>query len=204
MTFEEALEWIEEEIKPAQASTVRIERLLDYYHDWIARELRIPTKSVTGQDATSAFSLPADARDWSLIRVYEELDNSALSRISAHHIEEATRLYPRWRATDFGTKIVVFEPTRDGFQVTPAGFEAGDTLRYSYVAKPTALSTNTQQLWDGHLPDYHHMIANRVVAELLMREPNQQLVERGKVVRGQVDEEMKRAFAHSWYMEGME
>ena len=195
MTLGDAVQWVESELMldPAleKLETGEIRRRLQHEHDILARELRIPTKLVVIEDPSENFSLPITARDTGLLAAHEQ--DSGLP-VPIYDLSEVAAKYPRWREDTFNIKLLVWDPTNVSSPVVPKGFDSDDALLLTIVMKPTPVSVDADEFWNGILPEFHDLIPRKVAGELLIR-GHDVSARAGGMMLSQVQADMRKAFA---------
>ena len=209
MNLVEARDWVEEAISPLEFAGQEINRRLNLENDHISRELRVPTRLVRNIDATQPFGLPVGARPGSVVRVWHDERGY---RVPVLSVEEAHRKYPRWLDSNYAfAKFVVFEPYNLTAPLNPRGFFSDDRLRIMVVVKPADLVEDGDVIFQGELPEFHELVPKKVASDILIGHSDgvtneamlTSLIRRGGLLRDEVQESMKAAFARAWYMQGM-
>ena len=200
MNLAQAVDWVEQEIRPTTVDTPEIKRRLNLQNDHLARELRLPTRYLTNIDATQSFALPGSARPSGLVGVWFERNGQ---RIKVKNVATVSRDAPSWFRNTRDHRFVLYDPLNLTAPVTPYGFGEGDTLRLLVVVKPQPLDYNEDEIWDGQLPEHHELVPRRVAMELLRMVPGDDMVRRTAMMEHAMDRQMRAAFAKSWFVEGM-
>lgn len=200
MTLAEAVDWVEQELLPLNVDTAEIKRRLNLQNDYVARELRLPTRYITNIDATAPFTLPGSARPSGLVNAWEERNGR---RVLIKNVATVSRDAPSWFRKTRDYRFLLYDPLNLTAPVTPQGFVEGDTLRILVVVKPQPLVNNEDELWDGQLPEHHELVPKRVVIELMRMQPGEDYIRRGETHANALDRQMRAAFAKSWFVEGM-
>ncbi len=200
MTLAEAVDWVEQEIKPVtDISSGEIKRRLNLQNDYLSRELRVPSRFITGASATSAFNLPGNARPGGLMGAWLERSGE---RVKLRNVAKASEQMPGW-FQDKGHRFVLYDPYNVTAPVTPFGFRDTDTLRILVVIKPADLVQGADEVWDGELPEHHDLVPRKVVVDILRMQTSDDMVRRAETHAHHAERQMRAAFAKSWFKEGM-
>lgn len=145
--------------------------MLNAANDEMSRDLLIPEYTVDMTGITGSQPMPSNARTGGLISVRRQADGTPYDILTN---TKADRLHPGWLQWDPGdTAFIVYDPATAALvgNILPVPIPvAGDTVDFTvaYVAKPSDMTDLTDKPFDGLLPEFHRMLAYKVVYELLL------------------------------------
>lgn len=145
--------------------------ILNRSQDRLARDLNIPQYHAKLTDVTGEEALPSNAREAGLIAVHRDSDGHEYDLMT---VSEADQFYPGWKNWDAGgTVFIVYDPKMIGLKgsIRPVPMpSAGSPQTYvlTYLAKPGAMTTLTDEPWDGHLEEFHDVIVHHVASQVLL------------------------------------
>lgn len=174
MTVKEVIEHITDELylsgldKRVEVDN-RIIKVIDREARETALKLRIPVYYYKSQATGTNFVMPANALSMGLLYVESELYNTKVPVVTIH---QANQQYQGWEENEiegddtFHTRLLVYDPKNKDQPVYAIGFETGETIRMQYVGTVNTLSDMSDNIWDGFLSEYHHVIVYKILGKL--------------------------------------
>lgn len=182
MTAAEAFRRINAELSYYGAGPEELPKVLEWLNsenEAVNRDLNMPYRYHTGQETDEAFTPYDDMLTTGLEKAWLEQDTSVsyytdsedadTYEIPIVTVQQANEKYPGWDyaaptgATQFGVRLIVYDPRNEDTPFYPVGFSSGETIRLKYVIKVDPISSKDDELLNGYLGEFHDIIWLRVV-----------------------------------------
>ena len=175
MTLKEATEYVNDEldilgIDPVPNATLKL-RLNRFQRD-NAEHLRIPTYYAKDQQAQTAIAKPDDALSTGLRRVWSQTTEK---RVPIYSVAEANERFPDWEEnsiegySQYHTRLVIHDPRNSSAPfIYPVGFDSTEKIRYLYTLKVSDMVELTDEIWDGHLEEFHRYVPMFTIWKMLL------------------------------------
>lgn len=148
-----------------------IVQMLNEENDELSRDLQIPEYTVDITGVTGVTNMPSNARSGGLISIRRLADGTPYDILT---VTKADRLHPGWlQWADNDPSFMAYDPSQNGlagtFQPVPSPVAGTPIdLTMSYVAKPSDMVDLTDTPWDGLLPEFHEVLAFKVIYRLML------------------------------------